>query len=107
VRSGHVRDNFPRIALTLSGRDGKFQVEFIIDTGFDGEIALPPSLLSRLDASSSYSRRIRLADGSVRERPYSKMVIDWNDEERLTEVDVDTNAVSSGTLRVFVAATYG
>ena len=35
---GHVRDNFPRLMLTLPGRNGSVNVEFVVDTGFDGEL---------------------------------------------------------------------
>ena len=55
MRLGHVRDNFPRIILSLPGRNGMVAVEFIVDTG-------------------------------LRESPYCKLMIDWNDEERLTEI---------------------
>src|SRR5690348_11749360 len=83
---GHVRDNFPRVTLTLPGRNGRLNVEFIIDTGFEGELALPGSVIVQLDVSEPFSRRIRLADGSVREQPHFKIVMDWYEEPRLTEI---------------------
>ena len=42
---GHVRDYMPRVSLLLPGVNGLVSVEFILDTGFDGELSLPPSLL--------------------------------------------------------------
>ena len=37
---GQFRSRFPRLTLTLPGLKGPLDVEFILDTGFDGELAL-------------------------------------------------------------------
>lgn len=67
---GHVRDSFPRLLLTLPGQDGPLTTEFIVDTGFEGELALPDSLTSRLNTLAQSTRSVRLADGTLRLRPY-------------------------------------
>ena len=85
---GQVRDGFPRITLTLPGIDGDLRVECILDTGFDGDIALPPPLVSKLVILSSDSRLVRFADGSVRNRPNFEIELDWRDEVTLAEVIV-------------------
>lgn len=39
--TGLVRDRFPTVVLQVRGRSGQREIEFIVDTGFDGELALP------------------------------------------------------------------
>ncbi len=83
---GRVRARFPRARLTLPGEDGPLVVEFIVDTGFDGELALPPELARRLDAEIAGRQSLALADGTTIISPYFRVALDWEDEERLTEV---------------------
>lgn len=83
---GHVRDHLPRVTLSLPGREGEISVEFVLDTGFDGDLTLPGSLLSRLDADFSQERVIRLADGSQRRQPFYEITLDWNGEPRIVEI---------------------
>ncbi len=61
-------------------------MEFIIDTGFEGDLALPEAMIHQLDASILDSRLIRLA-GAVRQRSYYyEMVINWDGKLRSIEV---------------------
>ncbi len=57
---GHVRDDFPYVSLSLPGHNGPVSVEFIMDTGFNGDLALPSAVLARMDASFSYERDVLL-----------------------------------------------
>lgn len=83
---GRWRDRFPRVTLTLPSLNGPLDVEFVVDTGFDGEIAVPESLARQLDVTISESRFVQLA-GGFRQRCYSyELVLDWEDEPRLVEV---------------------
>lgn len=85
--SGEVRDGFPRVRLDLPGPSHPVGVEFIIDTGFDGELALPLSVLRRLDVSTMPGRQlIRLADGSMGASATHEIWLDWNGEARLTSI---------------------
>ncbi len=83
---GHVRDRFPRVSLSLPGREGAVSVEFIVDTAFDGDLALPSSLIAQLEAEIAEEQIIRFADGTERERPHYELTLIWGDEERVTEV---------------------
>lgn len=83
---GQVEDFFPRLTLALPGRDGPLEVEFLVDTGFYGELALPISLLRLLDAAPLDRRTLRLVDGSPRVARAAEALIDWNGEPRLAEV---------------------
>jgi hypothetical protein len=42
--AGRFRDGYPRLTITLPGLSGSLlDVELIVDTGFDGELALRPT----------------------------------------------------------------
>lgn len=60
---GHVRDGFPRSTLALPGRNGPLNVEFIVDTSFDGDLAVPDAVIAQLQATFAGDRPIILADG--------------------------------------------
>ncbi len=83
---GYVRDRFPRARITLPGESDPLVVEFIVDTGFDGELALPPEIARRLGAEVAGHQALALADGTTIISPYFRVMLDWQDEERLTEV---------------------
>ena len=47
---GEFRRPFPRLTLALPGSDGAtIEIEFVIDTGFEGCLSLPARLIQRLD----------------------------------------------------------
>jgi predicted aspartyl protease len=39
-------DRFPWIALTVRSANGTREIDFVIDTGFDGELAVPHAFRS-------------------------------------------------------------
>ena len=83
---GQWRDRFPRVTLTLAGAEGPLDVEFVVDTGFDGELALPASLVRRLDARILETRTVELA-GGFQERCYSyELALEWDGEARYVEL---------------------
>ena len=63
---GEVRPNRrAMVAVELRAADGQFQsFNFILDTGFDGDLSLPAEILQGLDADIEGERIIELADGS-------------------------------------------
>ena len=63
---GEVRPNRRAVvAVELRAADGEFQsFNFILDTGFDGELSLPLQTLQGLDVAAEGDYRIELADGS-------------------------------------------
>lgn len=83
---GQVRRRFPRVLLALPSREGSLEIEFLIDTAFDGDLALPPDIVRLLDSQPSGNRGLSLADGSLFVSPAVEILLDWGDEERLTEV---------------------
>lgn len=84
---GHVRDYAARILLTLPGEEGDLTAECVVDTGFEGDLALPRSLVGRLQRLSAYeTRSFALADGSLRELLICYIELEWNEEPRAVEV---------------------
>jgi predicted aspartyl protease len=55
---------FPYILLTVAIRNREERVEALLDTGFDGDIVIPPHLLTNGTPPESYLRWT-LADGST------------------------------------------
>ena len=77
---GYIRDRFPRVPLILPGLDGPIRVEFIVDTAFDGDLAMPAHLISRVEASYSASRRVRMADGYESNQEYRQVELAWDED---------------------------
>ena len=83
---GYWRDGFPRLTLTLLGGREPISLEFVVDTGFNGEVALPDSLIGRLGASPKGAHYLELA-GGFRQLSYSyELLLEWDGEERTVEV---------------------
>ena len=83
---GVFRDHFPRVTLLLPGPTDAVAVEFIVDTGFDGDLALPSNILRQLDAQPLFLSLRALGDGTLRECPVYQLAWEWNDEPRTVEV---------------------
>lgn len=67
------------VALTVCGTTGqKEQLDFRIDTGFDGALTLHSAVVAELGLYSSGTRLIGLADGTVTECDLCAGFVDWN-----------------------------
>jgi len=84
--TGEIRERFPRSKLRLPGRPNAFTVEFIVDTGFDGEMSLPYEDASRLRSENPGKVLAEMANGQFVEVDYCEIVLDWDDEPRRTQV---------------------
>jgi clan AA aspartic protease len=92
VIRGHVRGFLPRVLLSLPGRNGDPVIaEFIVDTAFEGSLAMPTSLLAQLDATYVVEQSVRVATGSVKRCAIYDMTIDWHGEPRQVDVIVMDN----------------
>ncbi len=86
MTTGEWRDGFPRVSLTLVGMNGPVEVNFIVDTGFNGDVALPENLMSQLGLVPTAAHYVELA-GGFRQRCFSyEMMLEWEGDERLVEV---------------------
>jgi predicted aspartyl protease len=84
--SGVFRDGHPRIVLTLPGYSGEFDVEFIVDTGFEGDLTLPPAMARQLGPVPDGFTERMLADGSLHQCPLYAISLDGMDSPNEFEV---------------------
>lgn len=61
-------------------------VEFVIDTGFTGELTLPSAAVESLGLPYSHSDVVRLADNSAVKVPVYSAVLLWNGQAREVRV---------------------
>lgn len=64
---GIFRADEPTIVLTLAGRTGRKRIPFLVDTGFQGSLALSEDVLREIGAEFVTRGDYQLADGSPRE----------------------------------------
>ena len=85
---GMVNDrNEIRIALPVLDVAGYEQVfDALLDTGFDGEMALPCALISSLQLVWVTELPVRFGDGRVESVDYYDATVVWDGVERLVEV---------------------
>lgn len=70
------------VDLVVRGPAGQEQLEFIVDTGFDGELTLHPALAAALELRSEGGQRVILADGSEVMFPICRASVIWNGTPR-------------------------
>jgi clan AA aspartic protease len=81
--TGRVRDREALLELEVSGPAGRpQQVEAVIDTGYNGELTLPNSLVNALQLHFAGYRRGMLADGSITVLDVHLASIVWHGEQR-------------------------
>ena len=56
------------------------QVSAVVDTGFEGFLALPPEIIRALGLPAKGNRRVVLADGTRRAIPIYGSAVLWNDQ---------------------------
>ena len=90
------------IRLTLRAATGATQeIDAIIDTGFTGDLTLPPALIRRLNLSWKGRGQALLADGGMHMFDAYVGTVSWNGQSLTVEVSsADTNPlVGMGLLR--------
>ena len=83
---GVFRDEHPRITLSMPGLQDGFEVEFIVDTGYAGDLAMPLRLARQLDSLAAGTQERLLATGQPFQCSAYEIMLDWNGENRTTEV---------------------
>jgi clan AA aspartic protease len=85
---GAVNDrNEIRISLPVLDVAGYEQVfDALLDTGFDGWLALPHVLISSLQLSWLSELPVRLGDGRVEKIDYYQAIVVWDGVERAVDV---------------------
>ena len=85
--TGRVTAGDIRLELRVLAANGvAHAVEVVLDTGFEGELALPGSLLATLGAASRGAAGFSLADGTPVMGGLYSLVIEWEGMPRVVEV---------------------
>jgi clan AA aspartic protease len=98
---GDFRDDAPRAVLALLGDSGRIEVEFVVDTGFTGTLAMPSHWLVTVGATLEGARLIQLADGTERHTAIYAVEVEWYGESRIVPVTVieDEPLIGIGLMR--------
>lgn len=81
--SGIVADRHATVALTFLLRNGSsIPIEFVIDTGFTGELCLPLEAVSLMGLTFRHDIPANLADNSEVLAPMYEATVLWDGEER-------------------------
>jgi clan AA aspartic protease len=85
--SGIVTDRHATVTLTFILPNGStLPIEFVIDTGFTGDLCLPPEAVSLLRLPFIFDLPANLADNSEVLLPVHEAVVIWDGEEREVRV---------------------
>lgn len=79
-------------------------IEFVIDTGFDGDLTLPASVVATFGLTFVHQRPHRLANGTVVVEPVHHAVVIWDGKLRIVRVIASGGAshlLGMGLLRDF------
>jgi clan AA aspartic protease len=60
----------------------------VIDTGFDGALALPPVILAKVAAVFQGERTVLMADRTPRRAAYYDVAVEWDGAQRTIEAMV-------------------
>jgi clan AA aspartic protease len=82
---GEFRDGHPRLVLRLRGDSGTLELEFVVDTGFEGSLAIPLRCARQLALQPAGTRIRQLANGSTIRCPYYRVCVEWDEGERIVE----------------------
>ncbi len=76
------------ISITVRGAGGDEQtVPAVIDTGFDGWLSLPPTIIAALRLRWSHRGRAQLADGSTTIFDIFEGIVSWDKAMRRIPID--------------------
>lgn len=85
--NGHVERRYIVLSVPLRLPDGRaIVIEFIIDTGFQGALALPPAAVAMLGLPFRDTIAANLANATDVDIDVYKAVIVWNGQERAVDV---------------------
>ena len=80
---GPMRTGEVRVVIPIEESVGVFhELEFAVDTGFDGHLTLPLSVIERLELAPEGFGRAELADTEVRQFGLYDAVVSWHGQPR-------------------------
>jgi len=88
----------PIVELELHGPHGRLRrIAFVVDTGYTGGLALPPSIIQDLNLEWKRSDRAILADGSIVQYDCFSVEVVWDSTTSRIEADESDTASLLGT----------
>lgn len=72
--------------LTIRGATEQGKADVVLDTGFTGELTLPPAAITALALPLDHYRPATLADGSITLMTVYKAVVEWDGTARSVDV---------------------
>ena len=83
---GIFRNRMPRLSIELPGRGETVSVDVVLDTGFNGHLALPRRVLQRLDARVWDATTHQVAGGEIIATQTFMLEMVWLGRARTVEV---------------------
>jgi|SRR5215216_159810 len=86
--TGHINDRRDAVVLldVLGGEDASEQVEAVLDTGFDGDLTLPPEAIVGLRLKFQGARETMVGDGRIVPLRIYRARVSWDGRERPVQV---------------------
>jgi clan AA aspartic protease len=85
------------IELALLRKSGHWHsVKATVDTGYNGFVVLPPSVIKSLNATCIGSNFMTLADGRSIDVQVYLATVEWNGKQRVVAVDVSDSTILVG-----------
>jgi clan AA aspartic protease len=84
---GRVKDGRASLPITFRlSNQPDFQIEFVVDTGFNDYLTLPPQAISAMNLPQYFNAPVRLADGTETMLSIHSATIIWDEVELLVPV---------------------
>jgi clan AA aspartic protease len=95
---GQVNQNREAILkLVIIGEENsKIAIDAVIDTGFNGDLILPPESISELGLKLQGYQKAVLGDGTISQFQVYAATVIWDGSRRLVEVNAATSSVLIG-----------
>lgn len=95
MMTGMINDSREAVLMMrVQAADGQaVEVEFVLDTGYNGSLSLPPEVIVSLTLPARGSRYVTLGDGSTVLLNIYRATVVWDGQPRLVQV-METEDVS-------------
>jgi clan AA aspartic protease len=95
---GQVNQNREAILklVIIGDKNCKIAVDAVIDTGFNGDLILPPEAISELGLKLQGYQKAVLGDGTISQFQVYAATVIWDGSRRLVEVNAATSGVLIG-----------
>ena len=87
MMQGRVKDGRASLPITFRlSNQPDFQIEFVVDTGFNDYLTLPPQAISAMNLPQYSNTSVRLADGTETMLSIHSATIVWDETEIIVPV---------------------